>query len=78
MDTCRNENQIIENDNLLSFIIETYEDTKSLGSNIRLLRECLFEWHTNNKEIQNEYQISPRDVGPPLGVWHFSNPSTGH
>lgn len=71
------EQKIIENDNLLSFIVVTYEDTKSLGSNIRLLRECLFEWHKNNKELQHD-QVSSRNVGPAFGVWNFSNPSSGH
>jgi len=34
-----------ENENLLSFILDIYNDKNTIGQNIRLLRECIFEWH---------------------------------
>lgn len=67
---------IIENDNLLSFMVDTYTDTKNLGCNIRLLSACLLEWQNTNLIIQknNEDQVSPRDVGFASGIWNLPYP----
>lgn len=39
-----------EQNNLRDFIIELYDD-KNVGLNIRLIRECLLEWHNTQKII---------------------------
>lgn len=34
-----------ENENLLSFILDIYNDKNTIGQNIGLLKACLEEWH---------------------------------
>lgn len=38
----------IENKNLEDFIIDTFQDSKHLSENVKLLCECLVEWHDAN------------------------------
>lgn len=68
--------KITENDNLLSFMVDVYTDTKTIGCNVRLLSECLLEWQNTSNEIKNnnEHQISARDVGLASGVWTLPYP----
>jgi hypothetical protein len=73
-------NKKIENENLLSFMVETYTDTQNIGTNVRLLRECLLEWQNTNLEIQtyNDNQIPARDVGRASGVWALLYPEPAY
>lgn len=68
--------KITENDNLLSFMVDVYTDTKNIGCNVRLLSECLLEWQNTSNEIKNnnEHQISERDVGLAPGIWTLPYP----
>jgi len=37
-----------ENNNLLSFILDIYNDKKYFRENVGLLNACILEWHNNN------------------------------
>lgn len=72
--------KIIENDNLLSFMVELYKDKKNIGCNTRLLSECLVEWQNTNLEIKNnnDHLSSEGSVGPALGIWNVPDTFARH
>jgi hypothetical protein len=68
--------KIIENQNLLSYMVALFNDRKTIGVNIKLLGECLSEWQSTEISLNYVNQISKGDVRSSSRIWDFPYPRT--